>query len=91
MSRGSLVSTLRRVLLAAALLAPAEAGAVDYLDVAVEPDRAVPAACFSFSAPLPRETPGGFAPFVEVSPAGDHALEPRGRDLCLAGLTHGGR
>ncbi|WP_237479027.1 alpha-2-macroglobulin family protein [Lichenibacterium dinghuense] len=91
MSRGSLVSTLRRVLIAAALLAPAEAGAVDYLDVAVEPDRAVPAACFSFSAPLPRETPGGFAPFVEVSPAGDHALEPRGRDLCLAGLTHGGR
>ena len=58
MSRESLVSTLRRVLLAAALLAPAEAGAVDYLNVSVEPDRAVPAACFSFSAPLPRGLAG---------------------------------
>ena len=82
---------LRRCLLAALLLAPAEARAVDYLNVSVEPDRAVPAACFSFSAPLPRSLAGGFAPFVEVSPKGDHALEPRGQDLCLAGLKHGDR
>ena len=57
---------LRRCFLAVLLLAPAEGWAVDYLNVTVEPDRAIPAACFSFSAPLPRGLAGGFAPFVEV-------------------------
>ena len=80
---------LGRLLMAAALLGPAKAYAVDYLNVTVQPDRAVPAACFTFSAPLPRDKPGSFAPYVDVTPGVDHSLQPRGRDLCVAGLKHG--
>ena len=80
---------LQRLLLAAALLGPAKAYAVDYLNLTVQPDRAVPSACFTFSAPLPRDKPGSFAPFVDVTPGVDHSLQPRGRDLCVAGLKHG--
>ena len=81
----------RGIVLAAALLLPVAAHAVDYLNVTVEPDRAVPAACFTFSAPLPRGKADAFAPYVEVKPKGDVSLEPRGHDLCLTGLAHGGR
>ena len=80
---------LGRLLMAAALLGPAKAYAVDYLNVTVQPDRAVPAACFTFSALLPRDKPGSFAPYVDVTPGVDHSLQPRGRDLCVAGLKHG--
>ena len=80
---------LHRLLLAAALLGPAKAYAVDYLNVTVQPDRAVPSACFTFSTPLPRDKPGSFAPYVDVVPGVDHGLQPRGRDLCVAGLKHG--
>lgn len=76
---------------AAALSLPAPAGAVDYVNVTVQPDRAAPAVCFTFTAPLPRGTAGAFAPFVDVSPKRDVSVEPRGRDLCVAGLAHGGR
>lgn len=67
------------------------AGAVEYLNVTVQPDRAVPSACFSFSAPLPRGKADAFEPFLAVTPALDHTLQPRGKDLCLTGLKHGGR
>ena len=81
----------RAILVAATVLAPVAAGAVDYLTVAVQPDRAVPGACFSFSAPLPRGKADAFAPYVSISPAGDHSLQPRGKELCVAGLKHGER
>ena len=91
MSCGLLERVLRRSILAALLVLPVEARAVDYLNLAIEPERTVPSACFGFSVPLPRALDGGFAPYVEVSPKGDHDLQPRGRDLCVAGLKHGGR
>ena len=72
-------------------LLPAPAGAVEYLTMTVQPDRATPAACFSFSAPLPRGKADAFDPFVAVQPPADHSLQPRGKDLCLTGLKHGGR
>lgn len=72
-------------------LGAGHAGAVEYLNVTVQPDRAVPSACFSFSAPLPRGKADALEPFVAITPALDHTLQPRGKDLCLTGLKHGGR
>ncbi len=83
---------VRHLGMAAALLlpfAPLPAGAVDYLDVTVQPDRAVPGACFTFTTPLPRKEGRDFEPYVTIDPAVDHSLQPRGKDLCVTGLNHG--
>lgn len=77
--------------LAAALAAgaAAPAAALDYLNVTVQPDRAVPAACLSFSTELPRGRAQGLEPYLAITPAIDHSLEARGKDLCIGGLKHG--
>ncbi len=77
------------VLMLASLAMPQTARAVDYLNVTVQPDRAVPAACLSFSSPLPRGNAGALDPFVSIDPAIDHTVQPRGKDLCVTGLQHG--
>ena len=82
-------SVKRFAALAALLLTGAPAGAVDYLNVTVQPDRAVPGACFTFTAPLPRKEGREFELYVAVEPATDHALQPRGKDLCVTGFAHG--
>lgn len=88
--RRSLVMVRRLASAALLLLAGAgRAGAVDYLNVTVQPDRAVPSACFSFSSPLPRGVAGALDPFVSIEPAADHSLQSRGKDLCVVGLRHG--
>ena len=71
-------------------LAATPASAIDYLNVTVQPDRAVPAACFSFSSALPRGRAGALDPYVAISPALDHSTQAQGKDLCLGGLQHGG-
>ena len=76
-------------LLFAALAAPLPASALDYLNVTVQPDNAVPAACLSFSSMLKRETPQVLGAFVRVAPAIDHSVEIRGKDLCVGGLHFG--
>ena len=75
--------------IAAVLAGPASA--LDYLNVTVQPDRAVPAACLSFTTELPRGKAPAFEPFVAITPAVDHSLEVRGKDLCIGGLQHGTR
>ena len=70
-----------------ALASPAFA--LDYLDVTVQPDTAVPAACLSFSAPLKHETPQVLGSFVRIQPALDHSVVVRGKDLCIDGLRYG--
>ncbi len=87
-SAGALAAAL---LVAPLLLAPLPASAVDYLNVTVQPDRAVPGACFTFTAPLPRAQAGGFEPYLAITPAVDHAVQPRGKDLCVTGFAHGKR
>ncbi len=83
---------LRRAALALGMLgSPGAAEAMDYLNVTVQPDRAVPAACFSFSAPLPRGKADALEPFFAITPPTDHNLQPRGKDLCVTGLRHGAR
>jgi hypothetical protein len=82
-----LTTRVWRLVLAVGLAAaPASAFALDYLTVTVEPDRAVPSACLSFSADLPRGKAGALDPYVVLAPSVDHALQARGRDLCLSGL-----
>ncbi len=71
------------------LLASWPARAIDYLNVTVQPDRAVPAACLSFTVPLPRGR--ALDPYLAIAPALDHSLDARGKDLCIGGLRHGGR
>ncbi|VVC54084.1 hypothetical protein RHAL1_00977 [Beijerinckiaceae bacterium RH AL1] len=82
-----------RILVLAGLLATGVASgpafALDYLNVNVQPDRAVPSACFSFTAELPRGKAQSLEPFVAITPATDHSLEARGKDLCVGGLKHG--
>ena len=68
---------------------PSWAGAVEYLNVTVQPDRAVPGACLSFSAELPRGKPQALEPYVSIVPSIDHGLQSRGKDLCITGLKHG--
>ncbi len=89
---------MRRLILAIAtsllFLAPLASGgalALDYLNVTVQPDRAVPVACFSFTTELPRGRAGALEPFVAIEPATDHSLDARGKDLCIGGLRHGQR
>ena len=65
------------------------AEALDYLNVTVQPDRAVPGACFTFSAPLPRGAAGALDPYLSIEPKVDHGTEARGKDLCVTGLQHG--
>lgn len=72
-------------------LAAGPAAAVDYLNFTVQPDRAVPATCLSFSTALPHGKSAGLEPFVAISPKIDHSLEARGKDLCIGGLQHGHR
>ena len=93
MTHGAL-STLKRaaipLLLAWGLAASAGAAhAIDYLNVTVQQDRAVPGACVSFSTVLPRKEGTAFEPFVALDPPADHTLQARGKDLCLTGLKHG--
>ena len=92
MRRGS--SRFVRLLASAAGLlglcvAALPAAAVDYLNVTLQPDRAVPGACFSFSTPLPRGAEAKLDPFVAITPKIDHSLSARGKDLCVTGLLHG--
>ena len=75
--------------LLAGLLAAGPAVALDYLNVTVQPDRAVPAACLSFTTELPRGKAQGLEPYVAVEPKIDHSLEVRGKDLCIGGFKHG--
>ena len=70
-------------LLAGAVATPAMA--IEYLNVTVQADRAMPTACFSFSTPLPRDG-RTFEPFVTIAPGTDHALQAQGKDLCVTGL-----
>ncbi len=90
---GSIRSRVARALLPmaglVALLGVTPAHAVEYLNVTIQPDRAVPGACFSFSTPLPRGEARAFEPFLAIDPATDHSLQPRGKDLCVTGLQHG--
>jgi uncharacterized protein YfaS (alpha-2-macroglobulin family) len=65
------------------------AWAIDYLNVTVQPDRAVPAACLSFTTELPRGKAQALEPFIAIVPALDHSLDARGKDLCIGGLQHG--
>ena len=51
---------------AAAPLLPAPAGAVDYVNVTVQPDRAAPAVSVTVTAPVPRGTARAGAPGREV-------------------------
>lgn len=76
--------------LALSITLPPAALALDYLNVTVEPDRAVPGACLSFSSELPRGKAGALDPFVAITPPLDHALQALGKDLCVSGLKHGG-
>lgn len=68
---------------------PLPARALDYLNVTVQPDRAVPGACLSFSTELPRGNSQALEPFVSLEPKADHGLQARGKDLCITGLKHG--
>ena len=70
-------------------LASGPAAAFDYLNVNVQPDRAVPSACFSFTTELPRGKSQALEPYVAITPTTDHSLEARGKDLCVGGLKHG--
>ncbi len=74
--------------LVAGLSAPS-AWALDYLNVTIEQDRAVPSACFSLSAGLLRGKPDALEPYVAIEPKTDHSLQVRGKDLCVNGLRHG--
>ncbi len=78
------------VLAGASAWIPGPARALDYLDVTVQPDRAVPGVCLSFSSALPRGATGAFDPFVSVEPGVDHSTQARGKELCVTGLQHGG-
>ena len=89
MIRRSSAGMFGAVVLTLAGLGPARA--VDYLNVTVQPDRAVPAACLQFSATLPRGDANAQKPFVAVTPAGDFDFQPHGKELCVAGLKRGGR
>ena len=63
--------------------------ALDYLNVTVEQDRAVPGACLSFTGDLPRGKADALEPFIAIEPKIDHSLQARGKDLCIGGLKHG--
>ncbi len=86
---------MRNIVRTAAVLAlgfaavPMPAHAVDYLNLTVQPDRAVPGACLSFSAELPRGQSQALEPFISIEPRVDHGLQARGKDLCITGLKHG--
>ena len=80
---------LGAAMLLLALAAPLPAAALDYLNVTVQPDEAVPAACLSFSTMLRHETPQVLGTFVRVAPALDHSVAVRGKDLCIDGLRFG--
>ncbi len=84
-------STCRRLRVAAALLALASspAAAIDYLNVTVQPDSAVPTACFTFSTALRREQRQVTDAFVAIQPPLDHSVDVRGKDLCVSGLRYG--
>ena len=84
-----IASLFRTVALLVPLAMATPVWALDYLNVTVEPDRAVPGACFSFSGELPRAKANALEPFVAIEPAIDHSLEARGKDLCVGGLKHG--
>ena len=71
------------------LLAATPSRALDYLNIRVQNDEAVPSACLSFSSPIAKTDPSVLAAYVDVQPRGDHALEVRGKDLCIRGLKHG--
>ena len=73
----------------AGLVAASPSWAVDYLNVTVEPDRAVPSACLSLSSDLPRGSASALEPYVAIEPKTDHSLQVRGKDLCVNGLRHG--
>ena len=85
----SIVKTLSWLALTSVLSCPLPAYAVDYLNVTVQPDRAVAGACLSFSTELPRGKPQALEPFISIEPKIDHGLQPRGKDLCITGLKHG--
>ena len=72
-----------------AIAAPLPAAALDYLNVTVEPDNAVPSACFSFSTLLRREQKQVIETFVAIEPTLDHSVEIRGKDLCIGGFHYG--
>ena len=85
--------SLRRAF-AALVLLPALATALpalalDYLNVTVQPNKAVPGACLSFSTMLRHEAPQVLGSFVRITPAIDHAVTLRGKDLCIEGLRYG--
>ena len=74
--------------LLAGLLMAGPAAALDYLNVTVQPDRAVPAACLSFTTELPRGKGQALEPYVAITPKIDHSLDARGKDLCVGGFQH---
>ena len=74
-------SLFRTLALLAPLAMASPVWALDYLNVTIEPDRAVPGACFSFSGQLPHGKANALEPFVTIEPAIDHSLEARGKDL----------
>jgi uncharacterized protein YfaS (alpha-2-macroglobulin family) len=82
-------SLFRTLALLAPLTMASPVWALDYLNVTVEPDRAVPGACLSFSSELPRGKANALEPFITIEPAIDHSLAARGKDLCVSGLKHG--
>ena len=78
-------------LLGCAALASGAAAAtetLEYVAFELQSEQARPGVCLSFTRSLPRAA-HGLAPFVELEPASDTALVPRGKELCLDGLRHG--
>jgi uncharacterized protein YfaS (alpha-2-macroglobulin family) len=80
---------LRALVLLAPLTLASPVWALDYLNVTIEPDRAVPGACLGFSSDLPHGKAAALEPFITISPAVDHSLQASGKDLCVNGLKHG--
>lgn len=56
----------------------------------VDADSADPRACVQFSEPLVK-TGVDYAPFVTLNGAPPKAMEPKDREICVEGLTHGER
>ena len=92
-ARGRLFSHEGRRRIAIGLLATmvsaSPAAALDYLNVTVQPDRAVPAVCMAFTTELPRGKAQALEPYLAITPQLDHSLEVRGKELCVGGLKHG--
>ena len=86
---GRLARRLYAVAIAAVLAAPLPAAAMDYINVTLQPDSAVPTACFTFSSAPRHDQRQVTEAFVALAPALDHSVDLRGNDLCVGGFRYG--